>query len=363
VIWGALFVAGAFARTSFVMVTAGALAWALIYTSKVGAHAVSALMVTMLCLVWSRWGDAWSVDAWRRRTPAPPRSGREYGYTVWMPGFVLGVTLAAAAVAKLRESGLAWVLNGTVKYHFLSDSPQALVDWGLRIGTHPNLAVLLSFGAVAIEALIVVGACCRSTRIRLATGAAAASLLAGFALFQGLIWPAWWILLLSFVPWSALATLPNWTSATAVRHVTQRSSLAAVQLAVILVVVAEQLVVTAARAELDPIMSTYDMYSTTYSSPEDYVAKAGMSYWVVAQLADGTSDSCRVDRRDVDRLTHAGDDAGAVRGVLAQCLGRPATVTSISLEGRRRSVDWREWRLASEERVAIAGPIAIGSVQ
>ena len=66
----------------------------------------------------------------RRATP------KEYGYTVWVPGLVLGVVFAAAAVAKLRDAGVAWILNGTVKYHFLSDSVQAMVDWGLWIGRH-----------------------------------------------------------------------------------------------------------------------------------------------------------------------------------------------------------------------------------
>jgi hypothetical protein len=111
-------------------------------------------------------------------------------------------------------------------------------------------------------------------------------------------------------------------------------------------------------------MSTYDMYSTTYASPEDYDAKAGMSYWVVAQLEDGVSESCRIDRRDVDRLSKSEDPQG-VTAMLSACLGRtvPVPIRSFSLEGRRRAVDWRAWRLADEQRVAIAGPIVIDSRQ
>ena len=86
---------------------------------------------------------------------------KEYGYTVWVPGLVLGVVFAAAAVAKLRDAGVAWILNGTVKYHFLSDSVQAMVDWGLWIGRHHWLSVLLSFGAIAIETLVIVGVAAR----------------------------------------------------------------------------------------------------------------------------------------------------------------------------------------------------------
>jgi hypothetical protein len=359
-----LFVAGAFARTSFIMMTAGAVTWALIYTSKVGAHAVSALMIALLCLVWSRWGDAWSVDAWRRRNSPVPSTPREYGYAIWIPGFVLGVTLAAAAVSKLRESGLAWILNGTVKYHFLSDSPQALVDWGLRIGAHHNLAILLSFGAIAVEGLVIVGACCKSPRIRLATGAAAASLLFGFALFQGLVWPAWWLLVLSFLPWQALADLVTTRSMPAQPFsAASHSRLVAVQAAIILAVAGEQFVVSAAKIEVDPLMSTYDMYSTTYASPADYDAKAGMSYWVVAQLEDGVSESCRIDRRDVEALSKARDDRESATAVLRSCLGRPAPVHSFIVEGRRRAIDWKRWRLGGEERTAIAGTITLDTRQ
>ena len=51
-----------------------------------------------------------------------------------LPALVLGVVYFAAALAKMRDTGLAWILNGTVNYHFLSDSPQAMVDWGLQLG-------------------------------------------------------------------------------------------------------------------------------------------------------------------------------------------------------------------------------------
>ena len=102
--------------------------------------------MTLLFLTWSRWGDAWSVDAWLRRDrPTRSVAPQEYGYTVWMPSLILGVVFLASAEVKLEESGLAWIYNGTVKYHFLSDSPDAVVDWGLRLGSLPWLAVFLSF--------------------------------------------------------------------------------------------------------------------------------------------------------------------------------------------------------------------------
>ena len=198
--WGALFIAGAFARVAFACLAAGVFAWALLYTTTTTYHTISALLLTLLVLQWSRWSDAWSVDAWRRGT-VQRGTPKEYGYTVWVPGLVLGVVFAAAAVAKLRDAGVAWILNGTVKYHFLSDSVQAMVDWGLWIGRHHWLSVLLSFGAIAIETLVIVGVLAGAYRYRFAAGVAALGLLMGFTLFQGLFWPGWWILLLSFLPW------------------------------------------------------------------------------------------------------------------------------------------------------------------
>jgi hypothetical protein len=171
-IWGVLFIFGAFARIAFAALTAGVLAWALLYTTTTTYHTVSSLLLALLVLQGSRWSDAWSVDAWRRGRieKADPKV---YGFTVWLPGVILGVVLAAAAVAKLLDAGFAWILNGTVRYHFLSDSPQAMVDWGLWIGRSPALSVMLSFAAVAIEALVIVGALASSFRYRLLAGTAA----------------------------------------------------------------------------------------------------------------------------------------------------------------------------------------------
>ena len=162
--------------------------------------------MAMICLVPSRWGDAWSVDAWwrsrRRRdgstSTVPPRI---YGYTMWMPGLVFATSFAAAAAAKLREGGVAWITNGTVKYHFLTDAHQAPVDWGLRLAQHESVAVFMSFAAIALEAMLIVGVFSKRYRYRAAAGAGGLALLLGFALFQGVIWPLWWLMLMSFLPW------------------------------------------------------------------------------------------------------------------------------------------------------------------
>ena len=297
---GALFICGFFTRTAFALTTVGVFAWAILYTIRTTYHTISALLVALVCLQWARWGDAWL----RRHRGDAPAASRAYGYTTWIPGVVLGLIFVAAAFAKLRDSGLAWILNGTVKYHFLSDSRQAMVDWGLQLGQYDAVAVALSFGAIAIESLVILGALSRRYVYRLIAGAASLALLAGFTLFQGLFWPGWWILLLSFLPW----------------HLVRRASAGTEQsrnapAGVVLGLIVLQLGVSLTRLEVSPFLSTYDMYATTYASPAEYEQKSGDAYWLVATDPDGTRRQCRISRREADVLTGlaVASDPAAVR--------------------------------------------------
>ena len=257
---------------------------------------------------------------------------KEYGYTVWVPGLVLGVVFAAAAVAKLRDAGVAWILNGTVKYHFLSDSVQAMVDWGLWIGRHHWLSVLLSFGAIAIETLVIVGVLAGAYRYRFAAGVAALGLLMGFTLFQGLFWPGWWILLLSFLPWHSGqltvrlkpdASGPD-TDGRSVRLQADRGAFPRAPVFVVMSLIALQLGVSLLRLEVSPLLSTYDMYATTYGSPAEYEQKAGQAYWIIGVDEEAQSHRCRITRAEADAIAGAAatdprsvriDDAPLLRSV------------------------------------------------
>jgi len=380
--WAVLFIAGALTRLSFAMMTAGAILWSLVYTMRVGAHSVEVLLLAMVCLLAASWSHAWSVEGWWRRRADAIR-GRAYGYPIWMLGFVLGTSLAAAALAKIRLGGLAWITNGTVKYHFLTDSPDAPVDWGLRLAQYDGLAVLLSFAAVAIEALVIVGACATRYRYRLAAGVATAALLASFALFQGLFWPAWWILLLAFLPWHLVRLKPDATYEEGPDATDEESTwrpasagparasvgparpgrwglveLRPAQAVVIAAAVLQQAVASAGRIELAPLVSAFDMYSSTYASPADYESKAGMSYWIAARFADGKSDSCRVSRADADAVAEGASPRRA--RVLQNCFDTAApSVRAVSVEGSRRAIDWARWRVGDEVRVTLAGPFPI----
>jgi len=362
--WGALFIVGAWTHLAFGMLTLGAMLWALLYTTQTTYHTVSALLVALLCLQWGRWSGAWSVDAWRRRT-APSAALQDYGYTIWAPSVVLGVVYLAAAVAKLRDGGLAWILNGTVKYHFLSDSRQAMVDWGVQIGRYHWMAVLLSAGAIAIEALVIVGVLSRAYRYRAMAGASALCLVAGFSLLQGLFWPAWWLLLLSFLPWhlvpsrhaevpSALA-VPR-RSAQAENGARLRLRLRPALAAVIVGLIVVQFAVSLFRLEVSPLVSAYDMYATTYASPAEYEQKAGEQYWLVATNDRGASVECQISRADVEILGTASSGPlprSRVLGVLRRCFASAARLKGFAVEARRVRVDWDDWRLDAPARTRL----------
>jgi predicted DCC family thiol-disulfide oxidoreductase YuxK len=116
--------------------------------------------------------------------------------------------MAGAGIAKLRGSGLDWILGGAVKYHFLVDSQNAPVNWGLWVASHQWAAVAMSFMAVTVELGLSLGPWLRTYRARLPLALAGLGLLVGFYLFQNERWLAWWMLwALFYVPWSGLFRL------------------------------------------------------------------------------------------------------------------------------------------------------------
>jgi hypothetical protein len=268
VIAGLLFIAGVATPISYAAFTVGFLVWATIATLEGGSHALSALAMALVVLLPSRWGDAVSVDAWlwRRRSRGP---GRLYGYSIWAPRFVLGVAFAAAAWSKVK-AGSAWIANGTVKYHFLSDAGNAYLDWGVRLTrNHHALAVAASAAVVVVEALLLTAAFSRSRTHRTLLAAAAALLFAGFVLFQGVMWPGWWVLFLSFLPWDTHRQPALQASGSSAR-------LTAMQMAIVAAVLLQQIYVSGVSLERPPLLSAYDMYSASYDSMEDYERSTGL---------------------------------------------------------------------------------------
>ena len=356
---GALVIAGAFTRVSFAACTAGAIAWGVVLSLRSGHHPFSVAILAMLCLLPSRWGDAWSVDAWRarrRRTPAEPR---EYGYTVWVPGVVLGVALAGAAAAKLMEGGIGWILNGSVKYHVLTDAANAPVDWGVRFALVPAVAVALSLGGIAVESLVLPAAIVGPWGVRFAAAGAAALLFVGFWAFHGLFWPWWWMLLLAFAPWHRLypgRRRPREPEpAGAARRIPR---LRHVQAAFLGLAAVQQVAASACALEVPPLISAYDMYSKTYSSPEAYTEAAVDSHWIVVTLADDTTRDCQVSEPDA-RMLASDDRQDAADAVLARCFPNVGGIRTLAVEQARRNVDWNAGRYLGTVRVRVAGPVVL----
>jgi hypothetical protein len=355
---GLLFIAGVFTSVSFACFVLGFLAWAAIFTLTTSTHAVAVLGLTLICLLPARWGDAWSIDAWLGRVlvrPRRPATDVQHGYVFWIPRLIIGLAFLAAAWSKM-SGGLGWILNGTVQYHFISDLDHAIVDWGPSLTQNHWVAVALSGASVALEAVVITAALSQSIRHVLLCGAGALALLAGFALFQGVVWPAWWILLVAFFPWHRLKQSPG--------TMYQHASLDGAHLGIIFILVAQQFVASAFHLEARPLTSAYDMYSATYANTEEYESAANLVYRVVVYEGDQSRDlpDCLVDHRTAPLLPAAAAGASEerehLRSVLAPCVQAEASMTALALEGDRRVYNWEERRFETRLRVDVIGPFS-----
>ncbi|MBI4887262.1 MAG: hypothetical protein HY824_09225 [Acidobacteria bacterium] len=364
---GLLFVAGLLTRTAFAGFVGGVLLWACVYTVTTTMHTVSALAITLICLLAARWGDAYSVDAALRRAfrrPPRPVPAIGYGFAVWVPRLVFGVAFLAAAWSKVGH-GSEWILNGTVKYHFVTDLDHALVAWGPRLTSYHWVAVLMSASAVAVETLLVTAAFSRSAAYRLSIAAATLALLSGFALFQGIVWGGWWVLLLAFLPWERLR-LPS-TGTIGVRAAPAAApSFSRGQVAVVAVLGLQQFVVSCARIEARPVLSAYDMYSSTYGSAEEYEHASNLVYRLVVFDGERASSipECPINDRAAAQVPAAAGGAGEarerVRALLRPCLPPGRAPSAIVLEGDRRVYNWTEGRFEWRRAVDVIGPFPAG---
>jgi hypothetical protein len=259
-----LFAIGVLPRLFFVAVVASIVQWLPVFSLQSDIDQFSVLLLPLLGLLLVPWGDAPPLFRFSKGTlTSAGHPNIRYGYAPWLISVALGVAWIGAAWAKIRE-GPDWILNGTIRYYLVSDHSQAHIDWGLAIASMPIVAVILSGCAVLIETLTLSVAFVRMPMLRLAMGFAAASLLTAFYLFQGILWPAWWILLLGFLPWhwfNQSATIDSqWRASTVSRG----------QLLFILGLLIQQILISAAFVNIFPVASRYEMYSKTYASPTDY---------------------------------------------------------------------------------------------
>lgn len=326
-----LFAVGILPRLLFAVAVAGTIQWLLALSLQADGHPFGVFMLPLLGLLVVPWDGA--PPLWRIGE-ADGVPDRRYGYAPWLLSLGLGIAWAGAAWAKLRD-GPGWVINGAVRYHFVTDYGNAHVDWGLAIATMPRLAIALSAGAVLIEASTITAAFVKSPVIRLAVGLAAMSVLVGFYLFQGLMWHAWWLLLLGFLPW-------HWGHPAAEPYAQlNRWSVSRAQIAVVVFLLAQQLVMSAAFLEFPPLASRYDMYSKAHESPEAFDREnPGISRRIVAVDASGaTVDVSKCAAVEKWRAYTPPDPLPAAVAATACDTGNLAPTKFIVLESRCR-FDW-----------------------
>jgi len=170
--------------------------------------------------------------------------------------------------------------------------------------------------------------------LRLFAGALAASLFAGFTLFQGVTWWPWIIWVVVFLPWG------GW------KPLTATMTLSTASMATLAALVIVQAVAAVARIEMEPVMSAYQMYADSYSSPADYEARRRRKYQHVevmiggtrVELSGGASDN--VIAASEAHLSGVTAEADAVATVNALCATGNPYPASIGVRIARTRLQW-----------------------
>jgi hypothetical protein len=122
-----------------------------------------------------------------------------------------------------------------------------------------------------------------------------------------------------------------------------------------------QLAVSFLRVEVSPLLSTYDMYATTYGSPAEYEQKAGQAYWIVGIDGDAIPHRCRISRGEADAIAGAAATAPRATGsLMRRCFDPSLDIRNVSLEATRVHIDWERWeRLDEPVRVPLTSAIPL----
>ena len=357
----ACFAIGLQTRAAYIVAVAGLFISRLIDLHSNGTHDWDLPLLTLAVLTVVPWGDGFSLD---RRLPRGSDDQRTraqaYGLPICLPGLTSGLALAAAAYAKIANSGLAWITSGAVRYHFVEDAANAPVDWGLWVASQPHVAMLLSLGAVLREAGFIANVFVRSAAGRLAFGGAGLLFFAGLYMFQGVFWQPWIMLLVVFLPWTRL----DGPAAVFAGH----TSLRPWHGLVIAFVVSQQLVASLTATEIEPFVSHYSMYSGTYESPEAFERARYRKLQQLVFVAADADVTARIEAIEhaPENLLNAAEQTlrgeaidedlrRALAGLRAEYRGRfGSDLQRISVSANRVLFDWTEGKFDDPVGVHLA---------
>lgn len=156
----------------------------------------------------SRCGDAWSVDALRRRgRGSSPMPSGEYRWPIRAIWMTCALIFFAAGCSKLRHSGLSWIFSDhlailLVRHQYYVSDGEPLTAWGPIIAATPWAARALAAVAVLIETLYPLALF--SSRARLLLVPAGIGFLIGIRLLMGPTFEAFVICQVFWVPWTLL---------------------------------------------------------------------------------------------------------------------------------------------------------------
>lgn len=150
----------------------------------------------------SRAGDAFSLDALRRR--ARPEPSGEYRWPLRAVQIALALAFLAAGIAKLRNGGLEWITTDNLRLQFLGRSYSLVPASGrnLLVARMPLLCNVLAAATVACELLY--GLSLVSARARMILVPASLAMIQGFATFFGPRFTTFMLLSVVWLPWDRL---------------------------------------------------------------------------------------------------------------------------------------------------------------
>jgi hypothetical protein len=196
-------------------------------------HCDTLTVFAFLILALSNAASVWSIDGWqdRRRGIAPPIPSGEFQWPLRLLQVLFALVMCAAGVAKLRVSGLAWVLSENLQYtvirmYYSGDPPPLRI--GLVLAQIPWLCQVLAAGSLLIELTAPIALFSRRYRWFVIPSLIGMQL--GIYLLMGIAFPHYLLLYVVWVEWNEVfvgmgsrgsATNPSFLNDPHVEHALQ----------------------------------------------------------------------------------------------------------------------------------------------